>query len=526
MARIVSRFHAALLTGASLLTFAGTADAQQFQCGRKGGDFIFGLEARVSTIDQHVNNAQVTRNVSMQIFETLITRGEDMKPLLDLGESVTPSADGKTYTFKIRRGVKFHNGKTMTSADILASYERYKRVGVDRSIFNDIERWEAPDPDTFVMHLKEARPTFLETISVFTTPVIVIPSENEKAEPLQLPIVGTGPYRLTDFAGDSHVKLARFDGYAPNDKHQNADGFGGYKVACFDTVTFRMMPESQSRTAALEVGEIHGVEDVPTAQQKRLANNNAVKMTRLDNFWLHITYPNSSLPPTDNLKVRQAIQAVMDMDEIMEASSDGAYKLNPSFQFPGTPYYSESGKEYYNQKNKEKARRLLQEGGYKGEKIVLLTNREYPTMYNASVVMQEQLKSVGMNAELLILDWPTALNTSMTKTEGWNFFYTGWITITALGGQQSLRLLANPTNVHKPKDNQSDPVFMQHWNEIGRGATIEARKESFAKAQQRAFEDVMAIPFGVMPKVQAVRSNVEGFKSYYLPRMYNVWIRG
>ena len=514
----------AAIAPALLALLPGMALADPFKCPRMGGDLAFGLGAKVAGLDQHVSPAGSTRDVTSNIYETLVTRDDTMKPILQLAKSVDVSADQKTFIFHLREGVKFHNGKTMTSDDVLASYQRYQKVGVDRSILDIVDRFETPDASTFTIVLKDTRPTFLESLSYFTVPIVIIPRENANAAPQQLPPVGTGPFQLVEFVADSHVKLKRFEGYTPNTDFTEATGFGGYKQPCLDTVTLRMTSEPAARTAALETGELQGVQDVPTASQKRLAENKSIKLLRLENFWLNVTYPNQSFPPTDNLKVRQAILAAMDMNEIMDAASDGAYKLNPSFQFPGTPYYTEAGKELYNQHNIAKAKQLLQEGGYKGEKVILMTNREYPSMYNTSLVMSEQLKAAGINAELLVLDWPTALQKSVKDNEGWNFFYTGWITVTALGGAQSLRNLADPSNVHKPQGNKSDPEFMAAFRKIESGSTLDERRAAFATAQARAFDQVMAVPFGVMPKVQAMRTNVEGFKPYYSPRFYNVWL--
>ncbi len=514
----------AVLGGLAATLMAGTALAQASQCGRKGGDLTFALEARVPGLDQHASNSSATRNVSMNMFETLVTRDEKMNPVLELAESMDQSADGLTYTFKLRQGITFHNGKTMTSADVAASFQRYSKIGVDRSILEPVEKWETPDANTFVLRLKEARPTFIEQLSAFTVPVVIIPAENAEAAAQQLPIVGTGPFQLEEFKPDSHVKLKRFAGYKPDTRHTTISGFGGNKEACVDTVTFRMMTEPAARTAALEVGEIHGVEDVPVASQKRLAGNKDIKLSRLELFTMNVAYPNASFPPTDNPKVRQAILAAMDFEEIMEAASDGQYKLNKGFQFPGMNYYSEAGAENLNQKNKEKAKKLLAEAGYKGEKVTLLTNREFPYMYNTSLVMAEQLKAAGINAELLVLDWPAALQKSIKETEGWNFFYTGWITVIALGGPQTMRQMAAPSFVWKPKE--PDAEFQAAFQVLSSGKTLDERKAAFAKAQARALDQVMAIPFGAMPKTQAVRANVEGFKSYYIPRMSGVWIKG
>jgi len=460
----------------------------------------------------------------MAVFESLMTRGEDMRPTLGLAASVDESADGLTYTFKLRDGVTFHNGKVMTSDDVVASLERVRRIGIDKVPLGPVDRIEAPDASTVILRLKESLPTFLETFSIFTTPMVIVPKENAEAPPNQLPQVGTGPFQLVENVADSYIKLKRYDGYKPDARFTGTTGFGGNKKVCVDTVNFRMLVEPGARVAALETGEVQGVEDVPTTAQKRLKGNPNIKLMPLENFWLHISYPNYSFPPTDNLKFRQAVQAALDMEEIMEASSDGLYKLGHAFQFPTSAYYTDVGKELYNQKNKDKAKRLLQEAGYKGEKVVLLTNREYTAMYNASQVMMEQMKAVGINTELLVLDWPAALNMSQKQDQGWNYFYTGWTTVTAQGGIQSLRFLADPINVHRPKDNKSDPVFMGFYQEGVRGKTLEDRKAAFAKAQQRAFDEAMALPFGILPKVAAVRANVDGYMPFYIGRAWNISI--
>jgi peptide/nickel transport system substrate-binding protein len=514
---------AVLLAG---LLLPAVAFAQQpFQCGRKGGDMVFGLEANVAGLDQHASAAGSTRDVSINIYESLITRDDNFKPILQLAQSVDVSPDQRVFTFKLRPGIKFHSGKIMTSDDVIASFERYKKLGVSRYILELADHWEAPDPNTFVITLKQPQPIYLEMLSYFTVPMVIIPRENADAPAMQLPAVGTGPYQVSEFIPNNVVKLRRFEDFQPDTRYTEATGFGGYKIACLDTITERMITEAGARVAALETGEIQGMETVPTTSQKRLAANKSIRILRLENYQINVTYPNFSLPPTNNLKVRQAIQAALDMNEIMDAASDGDYKLNPSLQFPGTTYYSDAGKETYNQHDLAKAKRLLAEGGYKGEKVTLMTTHEYPYMYNAAVVMAQELKAVGINAELLVLDWPTALQKSMTETKDWNFFYTGWVTIVALGGAQSLSLIADPTNVYKPPGNNGDAEFMQYFNQIANSISLADRQAAFAKAQARAFDQVMVIPFGIMPEVMAVRDNVEGFHAYFHPRFYDVWLR-
>ncbi len=84
-----------------------------------------------------------------------------------MADSLAETPDHMTYTFKPRFGVKFHNGKPMTSADVAASWDRYGKVGLDRRVFDSVAGWEAADPMTFVVHMKAAQPTFPEKLSSF-----------------------------------------------------------------------------------------------------------------------------------------------------------------------------------------------------------------------------------------------------------------------------------------------------------------------------------------------------------------------
>ena len=95
---------------------------------------MFGQEAKVNSLDMHASSTISTRNIAMHMFEALMTRDEDNNPIPELAETVDVSDDGLVYTFTLRDGIKFHNGKQMTSADVAASFERYKTVGIESVI--------------------------------------------------------------------------------------------------------------------------------------------------------------------------------------------------------------------------------------------------------------------------------------------------------------------------------------------------------------------------------------------------------
>lgn len=508
------------------VTDSSAQTAPRFACPVKGGSLTYAQGAKANSLDQHVSNTVSTRNIALNIYESLMTRDESNSPIPDLAESVTLSTNRLVYTFKVRRGVKFHNGKVMSSADVLASYERYKRVGWEKATFTNIEKWAAPDANTFEITLKTAQPTFLEDLSSFVVPIVIIPAELANAAPMRIDIVGTGPYQLAEFVADSHVKLKRYDAYQPNAAYNDITGFGGYKQACLDTVTIRFSSEPGARVAGLQTGEFQIIEAVPAKSRPMLEKDKNIALRQLNNWGVNIATANYSAPPTDKLLIRKAVQAALDMDEIMEAATDGMYKLNIGFQYPGHASYSESGKEFYNMKNPALAKRYLAEAGYKKEPIVLLTNKDYSAHYNAAVVMAEQLKAVGINATLRVLDWPTSIQTFEKESAGWNYFFTTWVIAVASGPIGSLKFLAPPQNTYKPQGPEgTDKVFEAAWKDMLSLPSIKDRHAAFARAQHRVMEQGMGLPFGATVALVGTRTEVKNYKPYLIPRFSNVYIQ-
>jgi peptide/nickel transport system substrate-binding protein len=500
--------------------------AEPFKCPHVGGHFTFGQEANINSLDPTTSGTISTRNIAMNVFESLMTRDENNHPVLELASSLAESPDHLTYRFELRQGIRFHNGRPMSSADVLASFDRYARVGLQRSFLSNVANWEAPDAATFVIHMKKPQPTFIEALSSFSVPVVMIPVTEKDSPALQLKTVGTGPFQLVDAVPGGYVKLKRYEAYQANTQFDQRTGFGGYKQACFDTVTFRIVTEPQARVAGLKTGELQGVEDLPAKSLAELKADKAITIMPLQNWWIQIATVNTSAPPSDNLMFRKSVQAALDMDEIMDAASDGNYRLNVGFQYPNQASYTDAGKETYNIHDAELAKRYLAQSGYQNEPVVLLTDKDYPPMYNSALVMEQQLRAIGINAQMKVVDWPTSVQLSQNTTEGWNFFYTGWGTPTALGPTDTMLNLVGPNAAYRPKDAREDPRLLALWNDMNTLPTPQGRQAAFASMQHYVLEQVYAVPFGSFTKVQAVRADVKGFVPFRIPRMANVWFSG
>ncbi|MSP98418.1 MAG: ABC transporter substrate-binding protein [Betaproteobacteria bacterium] len=482
---------------------------------------IFAQEAPPPTLDPHFSTSVSTRNVAMHIFEQLMTRDDANAVIPELAQSWTLSPDGLTYTFKIRSGVKFHNGKTLTSADVKASFERYKRMAIAKITLAPVVAMTAPDPATFVIKVDKRQPVFLDELSAFVAPIAIIPAEQADREGGKLELIGTGPLQFVEWIADSHIRLKRFEAYQPDTRYKGSAGFGGQKKVWFNSIDFKLVKEPGARVAGLESGQLQIIEDLPTESAKRLAGNKNIVIHDLKSNWLHGAWVNHHRPPTNDLRVRRAIQMALDMEEIMEIATDGAYTLQPGLQYPGNPYYVKNGEAFYNNRDPKKAMALLKEAGYKGEELVIITNSSYQSMYKAAQIVAEQLKAIGIKVRVDVFDWATAMTHRRNK-EAWNLWFTGQGTGPAVGPFSAMK------DVVSPQLNQvvADPVLDKLFAELIAGETFEARKVSFGTFQERVYEQVHFLKFGDLTRKQAARANVKGFVPYRIPRLWNVWLEG
>ena len=485
---------------------------------KKGGDLVMAQQAQPPTIDGMTTSAQATRNISLHIWETLIARDENANVIGDLATSWKISDDGLTYTFTLREA-RFHNDKMMTSADAKASLERYAKVGAS-PFMKPVKEMGTPDAKTLTITLSNPVPGFLEQLSSPRAPAVVIPAEEAGKDANKIENIGTGPFSFVEYKPDSHVKLKRFDGYIQNAGAAGRDGFGGKKTAWVDTITIKFVPEGGARTAGLQSGEFHVLEQMPTPTAKRLANDKTVVMYEMMPWAFQTFIFNASQPPSNNPKVRQAIQAAIDAEEVMAISTDGSYRLTHGWQHPGTAYFQgDLGKETYNQKNLDKAKKLLAESGYKGEELLILTDSSFKNHNDTAVTIGEQLKAIGIKVNVKVVDWPTALATS-GKKDGWN----AWTLMMGIEPYEGPYNVASFFTGPSARQQVQDPVLDAANTKLTNSLKLEDRKAAFADFQKQMMEQAWAIKVGDVGIYQATSAKVKGYKPYRIPRMWDVWM--
>ena len=489
---------------------------------KQGGALVAAVYAGANSIDPHFTGSYPARTLIAGVYETLVTVDEDGSPIPMLAEKYTISPDGLTYTFALRHGVKFHNGKEMTSADVKASLERFAKLSPEKIIMAGVVSIAAPDPYNVVLTMKEPNPTFIDRFASPTTPASIIPAEEAAKDLNKAAPIGTGPYEIADWVPDDHLTLKRFDGYVPDTAFPGATGLGGNKHAYLDTVTFRIIPEPSARVAALEAGQVQFIDDVPPATAKRLQADGKFPVLDIKTFQMPALIMNFAAAPTNSLKIRQALQAALDVEGMMPIIADnGPFNIGTSLLYPGNAMYSDAGKELYNQNNADKAKALLKDAGYKGAPIVFDVGT-LGFMTREGLAITAQLQAVGINVKQQTMDIPTLLS-AFNSDAGWNMATNGFGSQPFLGAYSWQRLMQGASNLSRVK---SDPQMDALWQQFNQAPDAAGRKAAFEKIQAYTFQQVYFIKLGDIGIDYALSPNVVGFKPWNgAARFWNVSLK-
>lgn len=501
------------LACAALLAAAAPAGAEP----KRGGSLTYAYLSGPGTLDPHVSSSLVELEVINHLFESLVGMDGDYNTKPVLADAIEVSPDAKTYTFKLRRGVKFHTGQTMTSADVLASFERYRRISPNAPALADAESMTTPDPETFVIRLSKPNGVFLEVLKSPVYPLSILPADQKDKAGRAADVVGTGPFRLGEWVKDSHLFIRRFDDYALDARSSGPDGLAGRKVAYLDSVRYNFVPEANGRVAALFAGDADVISDVPPDLLKRFEPRADLTVQKVFPYCMQVFVVNTQQGATSNPFVRQAIEAVVNVDEIAEAMGR-VFEKSHSLVYATSPYYlGDAMKPYYDQRNVGKAKDLLKQGGYKNEKITLQTNSNYAHFRDAILVLSEQMKEAGMNVAVDVTDWTTNASNMQRGTGTWNVSTTGYCSNPLVGPHQWKNMFYTFPQV------KNDTVLDEAYDKFFSSTDLAGRKDAWAAIEKRVLEQAYMIKIIDTGAVRAYNNTkVDNFKPYYLVRFWDV----
>jgi peptide/nickel transport system substrate-binding protein len=514
------RRAACVFTVVIAVGFAMIAPSSAQEQPRMGGVFKAAMIGEPPTLDLHTTTAVIVQQITWHVYEGLYAYDKSYNPIPLLVDSHTVTDKGRTYTFKLRRGVKFHNGKELTSSDVVASLKRWGRLATPgKQFWRNVEGLEAKDPLTVALYLKEPSAALFMGLARPNNGAVIYPKEIAEAagdNPVK-EYIGTGPYRFVEHKPDRHVKLVRFKDYVA--RADAPDGFGGKRTAYLDELLFVPVPDVAVRLAGVETGEYHVGLQIQQDQYERVKGLPGVVAGIIKpEAWSTAVLNHKQGLMTDK-RVRQAFQAALDMEPIMAAGfgNKAFYRLDPGLSFPEQPqWHSKVGGELYNQKNPGKARKLLQEAGYAGQPVRWISTKEYQWMYKNALVAKQQLEAVGFKIDLQVVDWATLVQ-RRAKPEVWDAFSTG--------------ITFNPEPAFATSTICNWPGWWCHedkeqWMEaMARESDPRKRRAMWEKVQTIFYEDVGRVKFGDIFGLVAIRKEVQGFQPTNEMNLWNVWLK-
>jgi len=506
-----------LIAGCSADQSTSTDDNTDNAGQQKGGVLNVALTSQPPTLDQHISTTTATRDTSRLMFETLLTNDSGYQAVPMLAESIDVSDDSKIYTFKLREGIKFHNGDIMTADDVIASMNRWIEKSPVASPIFDGATFEAEDEYTVILELAQSSSLAMDTMASAKQAAAIMPKEiieTAAADTGVVEYIGTGPYKFVEWKQDQNIHFTKFDDYQSVDAEAN--GLAGKKEALVDDIYFHMVSDSSTRLSGLLTGEYDFAYSIPADDYDQLKSDPDLEAF-LANYGELLMVYNENEGPASNVKMRQAINAALDIDKIMLAAfpHKDLYWLSPGYMTKEVSNWaSDAGEEFYDQKDPEKAKELLKEINYNNEEFKLLTTRDYPEFYSSAIVIQEQLKQLGMNVKIEVYDWPTLLEKQNNPGQ-WDAMIAGSSTVTT----PTQLVYISPSFA----GGMHDEKIANLLKSIGTSTNHEEAKVLWDELQGHAWENHVPITIlGGYNNLYGATNKVKGIESLSGPIYWNV----
>ena len=378
----------------TVLSGCGDGSAEQGSEDRAtAGELVVGIAQDLDdSLDPHKAVAAGTKEVMFNVFEGLMkpTSTGDLIPAI--AENYTVSEDRMTYTFTLREGVKFHNGDTVTAEDVAYSINRCAAATetgvVQVEAFSIIQSIEAVDERTVVITIAEPSNEF---ISYLTTAILPADYTEQDTAP-----VGTGPFKFVSRTAQDSIVMEK-----------NEEYWG--TPAQLNKVTFKIIENADSILMSLQSGAVDLCAHLTNTQISQLGEEFYVAEGTMN--LVQALYLNNAEKPFDDVRVRQALSYAVDKQGIIDLAFDGYGSPIGSSMYPAFgKYFDDSLTNYYTQ-NVEKAKSLLAEAGYpNGFTMTITVPSNYQPHIDTVQVVAEQLKAIGVTAEIQLVEWGTWLS--------------------------------------------------------------------------------------------------------------------
>jgi peptide/nickel transport system substrate-binding protein len=505
MARIVVLVAALLAAAAAwaqdgkridLLTVALTSDVRSTNPG-------VGRDANSDIVMHHV-------------LEGLVAFREDFTVVPMLAEGWQVEDEGRTYRFKLREGVRFHNGAPVTAAEVVWSWNRYLDPKTqwqcirffDGAQGPKVEAVDAVDDRTVVFRLREASGLFLIGMANIQCNAAILHPDSVGADGTWKAPISTGPYVIKDWQRGRQIELTRFEGYKPLAGAR--DGMAGGKTALAERIRFLVIPDLSVMKSALLAGNID-IAPVISPNDIDDMKSRGMQVSVQPSFGWQVLLLQTRDQLLSDVRIRRAIAHAIDRKELASALSFGLAGPNPSAVPVASPYAGKTFVEWP-EFDVAKAKRLLKEAGYAGQTLRIQTNSRSGGYFDAAVMVQAMLGAVGMKIELETLDWATQLaNYGSGKFQMSSFIYSARLD-PALGFSS---LIGDKTKF----------PFLQ-WDDEEAAKLLDAAKVSSDPAERRRLFEALHLRMADAVPIIGIYNPVEISAAGPKVRGYRTWPAG
>ncbi len=468
-------------------------------------DVVFAVASTFTTTDPYDANDTLSQAMAKSFYEGLYGFDKDMKMIPVLAESYEVTKDGLTYTVKLKKGIKFHDGTDFNAAAVKANFDRVtnpdnklKRYG----LYSNIAKTEVVDDYTAKITLKTAFSAFLNNLA-HPSGVMISPAAMAKyGKDISANPVGTGPFKFVEWQRTDYLKVAKFDGYWKK----------GYPKV--DTITWKPVVDNNSRAAMMQTGEAQFTFPVPYEQADTLKAKPELEVVAGPSIVIRYLSMNTQQKPFDNPKVREAIAYAINKDALAKVAFSGYAFAAEGVVPQGVEYSVKLGPWPY---DLAKAKKLLAEAGYpNGFETELWSAYNHSTAQKVTQFLQQQLGQIGIKAKITLLE----AGQRVEKVESWpdpatapvRLYYVGWSSSTGEADWAIRPLLASssfPPSLFNTAYYKSDKVDGDIKAALA--TTDKTEKAKFYRdAQEQIWKDAPWAPLVVEKLLSAHNKKLAG----------------
>lgn len=481
-------------------------------CPVKGGTLVWGHSETTQNLYIHQTGTISTLRILQNIHDGLVTADKDLNIIPELAESYEVSSDGLTYTFNLRKGVKFHDGSDLTSADVKYSFETLMDPdtgAVNKPVFNSVGSIDTPDDYTVIIKMDQINMPFLGRLAGLGAGAII--PEGSASIQGETPI-GAGPLKFVRREMGNEVELERFNNYW--------DG-----PACIDRLIAKEVTEPTVRLTGLRTGEMDLINDIPADRIEEIKNDKNLKVLSWSHGVFDFVNLNYKHEPFQDERVRLAIDYMIDKEMLLQGALWGQGKIAASPGFVSSASYNKN----LNQRPQDiaKAKALLAEAGYgPGDlKVVFKATTNYPYHVEAAQILVEWFRQAGVELTIEQLTWADWLSQVWVDKD----FQMSMMNFNSIWEEDFLYYsLYNSTggfNYRGINDTVIDELTEKARVTVDDGA----RADIYREVQQRVFDKVHDIvvwhrnsSFGTQKNIGGLDTLVNGDGATY--HFHRVWI--